>query len=1354
MQSQQYPGAGVPVNGLSEAHKQFLQSCAVNLQVAEEAGVFSCEKQSDLPPEFTYLNGTGHPALVFPWRTIDGSTTNQLRPNTPIPSNKKNGKASKYVWSAGKPLVISVHPRMVAAVNDPTIPLVQVEGTKQGLAAVSAADPTKLAVVSFASCWGWRQNENGRSNPVPCLSKIPLENREVIVAFDADLSTNPDVYQAATELGKWLIAYEGAASVKFLVDYASGTDGLDDVLAGVPEAKRQAVFTRLIKGAGKLPKRPSRAFLQANRFQAETFAKHCIGNLHLALAENKEIAVYTDGVYRTGNKLAAFCLAELGDDDSGERFKEICRKLQIMLEEDGKILKDRSDHLLINVKNGMLDPLTLNLLPHDPKYLSWVQLDVEWDTNAKCPYYDKWAAKQIGSQLDDLEEVASQMLDFTSRPNKIAWLFGPSRTGKSTYTNLMRTLVRGNSCSIGLQDLNNVFLAAELHGKILNIGGDLPASEMFNTSTLNKLTGEDPITAGKKYQGNFEFENFATLMFTANTIPPINGESESYLARTKPFRFDKSFKNAEDPKVKKALLAEMPGIFRRLVLALQHRINRGAFLPTDPSVRSEFDCETDRVLRWIAEMCVETQSPVMSLGEDLHREFQIWCRKEKLGGDGDDGRNHGIGRNKFYQRLRQWRVTDRSGPAATSPTTAFFLLRLRTKADDMPPRSSKTDDDTQTDEGTTAQKTCTDQGVDPSYVSFSTSKVESVRKTEEEEPEEGSGSTKRVYEEKPAKQPNPRSDNLFSSKPPVSDQSACSGNVFPQNTWSGNVCLVDFETADAKEIIRRPWDHPNGPFLRLFAYDDGTGPQTTSDPAVMCAVLRDSSSLVTHNGWAFDLLAAAWWFGLPYRELALKCRDLRVEATLAAPPIRMKGANQDRYDLGSLGTQYCGVTKTDGLKILKRKYKQYDLIPVDHPDYIEYAKQDIVVTGSLADALPEADKAYLERERQIAVIAGEMTLCGVKIDTDLVESRFAQREQTRLNLLAQLVSYDFPDTKQPWSTKTGKQRLVDLLAERNPEEEWPETDKGAVSVTGEIFEMLSQTDDTLGRVSSLILAIAQPHPFLNQVRANLIGDRVHPQYKIINATGRWSSSDPNVLGVGKRTDLLLQDRDLVIADSPDQVLISVDLSGIDARCVAGLSGDRDYAALFEPGVDIHTEISKMFYGTPDKRDPAKAISHGINYGRMPRAISMQTGEPYHEVANLHRRYFERFAGIQMWHDEVRAVGAAGAFLPVGSGRFVRVDPDNAHTEAPARLAQSAARDLAMDGLLALECAGLLPYLRLFVHDEVILSVPKDQADDIAKQAAEAMSFPWHSPSGLIIPIIAEPGKGYGYRWSDCYRKGN
>jgi DNA polymerase-1 len=132
-----------------------------------------------------------------------------------------------------------------------------------------------------------------------------------------------------------------------------------------------------------------------------------------------------------------------------------------------------------------------------------------------------------------------------------------------------------------------------------------------------------------------------------------------------------------------------------------------------------------------------------------------------------------------------------------------------------------------------------------------------------------------------------------------------------------------------------------------------------------------------------------------------------------------------------------------------------------------------------------------------------------------------------------------------------------------------------------------------------------------------------------------------------------------------------------------------------------------------------------------------------------------FPGVVSWQARTRELGAAGVLLDNGFGRRLRVDPQRAHTQAPAMIGQSTTRDVIAECLidLARTAPEILPMLRVIVHDEVVLSVPRRNAEEIARIVQACMSRQW-APAGASIPVNITAGQGkpfvFAYRWSDLY----
>jgi hypothetical protein len=227
---------------ISSEHAAFLAEHAIRPYVAGLLGVHSITTVDELPEAFAWAGERAVPAIAFPWRTPGGRELVQLRPDLAVEIEGEK-RPARYLWPKGCGSPIGV------VREDDQGPVIFVEGTKQALAA--AGYVSSGAVYAIAGCRSWSRDG------VPEVDLDVVEGRPVVVVFDADVETNPDVYDAAKKLLRAL-EQEGATDVRFALLAAGGKAGLDDVLGKRDEDKRATYVERLLAGSvAKLGKRPA-----------------------------------------------------------------------------------------------------------------------------------------------------------------------------------------------------------------------------------------------------------------------------------------------------------------------------------------------------------------------------------------------------------------------------------------------------------------------------------------------------------------------------------------------------------------------------------------------------------------------------------------------------------------------------------------------------------------------------------------------------------------------------------------------------------------------------------------------------------------------------------------------------------------------------------------------------------------------------------------------------------------------------------------------------------------------------------------------------------------------------------------
>lgn len=581
------------------------------------------------------------------------------------------------------------------------------------------------------------------------------------------------------------------------------------------------------------------------------------------------------------------------------------------------------------------------------------------------------------------------------------------------------------------------------------------------------------------------------------------------------------------------------------------------------------------------------------------------------------------------------------------------------------------------------------------------------------------------------------------------------------------VVAFDIEGAAVERVFTA------GPeFMKIFGYQVGDRLAVTEDVAASLALLRSAKTIVGHNIMSFDLMYFVINHGLDIHQLAAegKLHDTQLtEVLLNPPPFYLPPARVPAaYKLDKLGEDKFGVGKSADLGSIVKRHGgnpkvDFDKIPNDDAEYVTYCAADVDLTSriALSQRRTPTQAAYMKREHRIAALAAQTTINGVKVDVDLLNERFRQGQERKTELRQKLIdTYGMPTTRKDGSASksmTDEGRLVVERAFNDLGVELPRSASGKGPATGkEVMEGLAERYADRADVVELVETVQG----FNSVRtvyqsalAALHPDgRVHPTINMYQATGRWSVGNPGMTVFGKRGGRYVE-REIFIADE-GEVMISADLSQVDARAIAAFSQDPNYMLMFVPGMDLHAEVAFQMFGDRERREDAKALSHGYNYGLGFNKLAAAHGE---ELArNFLNTMRDQFGRLVEWKDEIRQESIDNNFvLDNGWGRTLVINPSSNYTQAPAYVGQSSARDIMMEGLLRLP-RWVLPMLRVQVHDEIVLSVPEDRLDEVKAVVQDALSFPWRPFNGArghtnTVEIIGEAGKA-AKSWGGVYAK--
>lgn len=274
--------------------------------------------------------------------------------------------------------------------------------------------------------------------------------------------------------------------------------------------------------------------------------------------------------------------------------------------------------------------------------------------------------------------------------------------------------------------------------------------------------------------------------------------------------------------------------------------------------------------------------------------------------------------------------------------------------------------------------------------------------------------------------------------------------------------------------------------------------------------------------------------------------------------------------------------------------------------------------------------------------------------------------------------------------------------------------------------------------------------------------RVHTTYnQTITATGRLSSSDPNLQNIPTRSEL---GRTVKTAFSAGEgsVFLAVDYSQIELRLLAHLSGDEHLVRAFNEGEDFHAETAARVFGvpvsevTPDLRSRAKAVNFGIVYGQQAYGLSQSLHISMAEARDMIDRYYEAYPGVRTFLDNVVARAKQTGYAETMYGRRRHIPELKAKNPQLCGFGERTAMNHPMQGTAAdiikiamarvsrrLEEEGFAAHMILQVHDELDFECPVNEVERLTTMVRDVMEH----VVGLRVPLIAEASTGI--TWADA-----
>ncbi|MFF4495514.1 DNA polymerase [Streptomyces sp. NPDC001546] len=526
------------------------------------------------------------------------------------------------------------------------------------------------------------------------------------------------------------------------------------------------------------------------------------------------------------------------------------------------------------------------------------------------------------------------------------------------------------------------------------------------------------------------------------------------------------------------------------------------------------------------------------------------------------------------------------------------------------------------------------------------------------------------------------------------------------------------------------------------------------------AALRRVPRFLIHNA-PFDWAVLDEHAGVPLESLAPRTTDTRLKAGLLDPRQPQEGGIGT--GLKPLSAYWVDPSAPDTQGDLTQVFRSLGLtkatgwaaIPLSNPIFALYAGLDVIYTARLDPVLTrELDRlgvrpTLVQYEHELARITTTMQRAGMVLDQDYVRELSASLTAEEHHFADVARRYGVENVNAPRQIAEALTGMGEHLGER--------TASGAVKVDKAVLSALADLS-----LQGERLHVRTPNPLAEAVirskRAGKwrsayadtflevmdAGGRVHPfVHSMAARTGRMSVTRPALQTLPSSDQMI---RRALLAD-PGHVMISVDFSAIEMRVLAGLAGVTRMKEGFLRGEDIHWFTARLVKGegaTEKDRKVFKGAGFSKVYGGGVRTAARQTGASEEAMRRAFAEYDRLYPEIKRastrWQ---REAFESGMVTVSATGRRLPLDRDRTYAVVNYQC-QSAARDCLGQALLNIEEAGLLDMLKLPIHDEALLSAPREDAQDVAREVERAMTFDLFG-----VPIVAEAEIG-GRSWGSLY----
>lgn len=428
----------------------------------------------------------------------------------------------------------------------------------------------------------------------------------------------------------------------------------------------------------------------------------------------------------------------------------------------------------------------------------------------------------------------------------------------------------------------------------------------------------------------------------------------------------------------------------------------------------------------------------------------------------------------------------------------------------------------------------------------------------------------------------------------------------------------------------------------------------------------------------------------------------------------------------------------------------------------------------LLQYVPELVEKYTERleedtqkdlfehiEMNLIPVLAQMEVCGVAIDTDML----AKMSEDAAKEIQKLTKQIYKEAGKEFNISSSIQ-LRDILFEtlQLPTQGIKKGKTGYSTAAPELEKL---------RVYHPIISMIEEYREVEKLRNTYIDvlphlinkktSRIHTTYnQAVAATGRLSSSDPNLQNIPIRTELGKEIRNAFVAEKGN-VLIAADYSQIELRIVAALAKDEKLTGIFTRGEDVHTATAALIHGIPlekvtkDIRRTAKEVNFGVLYGMGPFGLASRTGISQNEAREFIKNYFNQFSGVKQYLETIVEKAETDGYVETLFGRRRYIPDIQAKNVQLRNAAERMAINMPVQGtaadMMKLAMIAVQEYINknyktdkarmiMQVHDELVLEVKEGLEEKIGAEIKKIME----DVVRLAVPIVVEVHAGE--RWGE------